>query len=118
MNPCWLPSHKACRSGKTAEKGCRVGSESRANGLRVLNGRGDGNYCCADPFSIPLYLALGWDEVACRTAYRALFRANLEEMALDDIRKAVQQGLPLGNDRFREQVEAVLGRRMTLGRRG
>jgi hypothetical protein len=39
-------------------------------------------------------------------------------MALDDIRKAVQQGLPLGNDRFREQVEAVLGRRMTLGRRG
>jgi hypothetical protein len=35
-----------------------------------------------------------------------------------DIRKAVQQGLPLGNDRFREQVEAALGRRVSQQRRG
>jgi putative transposase len=47
---------------------------------------------------------LGRDEVARRAAYRALFRAHLEDTALGDIRKAVRQGLPLGNDRFREQV--------------
>ncbi|MEZ5617335.1 MAG: transposase [Rhodocyclaceae bacterium] len=79
------------------------------------HGLGERNGLIADH---PLYLALGRDEEARRAAYRALFRAQLEETAFDDIRKAVQQGLPLGNDRFREQVEAVLGRRMTLGRRG
>lgn len=66
----------------------------------------------------PLYLALGRSEEDRRAAYRALFRAHLEEAALDNIRKAVQQGLPLGNDRFREQVEAALGRRFMSKRRG
>jgi len=37
---------------------------------------------------------------------------------LDDIRKAVQRGLPLGNDRFREQVEAALGGKVAQRRKG
>ena len=66
----------------------------------------------------PLYLALGRSEEERRAAYRALFRAHLEEAALDDIRQAVRQGLPLGNGRFREQVEAALGRKVAQRRRG
>ncbi|OGT02397.1 MAG: transposase [Gallionellales bacterium RBG_16_57_15] len=66
----------------------------------------------------PLYTALGPDEAERRLAYRALFRAHLEEEALDEIRKAANQGLPLGNDRFRGQVEAALGRRVGLRPRG
>lgn len=79
------------------------------------HGLGERNDLIADH---PPYLALGWDEVARRAVHRALFRAHLEETALDDIRKAVRQDLPLGNDRFREQVEAALGRRVALRRRG
>lgn len=66
----------------------------------------------------PLYLAPGASEEDRRVAYRALFRAHLEEEVLDEIRKAANRGLPLGNDRFREQVEAALGRRMGLRPRG
>ena len=55
----------------------------------------------------PLYTALGPDEAVRRAAYRALFRAHLDDEALDEIRKATSRGFPLGSDRFREQVEAA-----------
>lgn len=66
----------------------------------------------------PLYTALGPDETVRRSAYRALFRAHLDDEALDEIRKASNRGLPLGSDRFREQVEAALCRRVGLRPRG
>jgi putative transposase len=66
----------------------------------------------------PLYTALGSSEIERRVSYRALFRAQLDEAALDEIRKASSRGLPLGSDRFREQVEAALGRRVGLRPRG
>ena len=68
--------------------------------------------------SHPLYLGLGAKEEDRRATYRALFRAHLDDEALTVIRKATQCGLPLGNDRFREQVAAVLGRRVEMGKRG
>lgn len=79
------------------------------------NGLGEPNDRIADH---PLYLALGRSEEDRRAAYRALFRPHLEEAAFDDIRQAVQRGLPLGNDRFREQAEAALGRGVGLRRQG
>lgn len=66
----------------------------------------------------PLYTTLGSDEAQRRAAYRALFRAHLDEEALSEIRKASSRGLPLGSDRFREQVEVALGRRVGLRPRG
>ncbi len=66
----------------------------------------------------PLYMALGPDEGVRRAAYRALFRAQLDDAALSEIRKSTQQGLPLGRERFRDEVAAVLGRRLGYGRRG
>src|SRR3989338_590577 len=66
----------------------------------------------------PLYTALGPDEATRRAAYRALFRAHLDEEALDEIRKAANRGLPLGSERFNEQVEAAIGRRIGSRPRG
>jgi putative transposase len=66
----------------------------------------------------PLYTGLAVDESERRAGYRALFRAHLDDEALDEIRKASNRSLTLGSDRFREQVEAALGRRVGLRQRG
>lgn len=74
----------------------------------------------ADPLVTPhpLYLALGRSQEERQSAYRALFRSQLDEAALADIRLAIAQGQPLGNDRFREAVCAATGVRQLLPRRG
>ena len=65
-----------------------------------------------------LYAALGADaEVRCE-AYRALFREALEEEPLTQIRAAWQTGTPLGNDRFRADIERAVGRKVGYARRG
>lgn len=53
-----------------------------------------------------------------QSAYRGLFDTTLgiEEIALQ--RSALQTGTPLGNDRFRSQIEAVSGRKVGFLRRG
>src|SRR5581483_11863483 len=48
----------------------------------------------------PLYLALRSDAHCRETAYRTLFRAPLDQSALDDIRLALTQDRPLGDSRF------------------
>ena len=50
--------------------------------------------------------------------YRELFRAALEPNHVHDIRTTVQTGTPLGNDRFRQQVEQALGCKVGQSRRG
>jgi putative transposase len=60
----------------------------------------------------PLYLALGGNEDARRDAYQALFRSALDPDLLNAIRKATQRGLVLGNDRFKEEIEAALGKKI------
>jgi putative transposase len=65
-----------------------------------------------------LYLLLGQTHEERCTAYRALFRTELDEEALDVIRKSANQGLPLGGERFRADVAAALGKKMGTGRTG
>ncbi|TCS72639.1 putative transposase [Sulfuritortus calidifontis] len=61
----------------------------------------------------PLYLALDQDGPGRHIAYRALFRSQLDDEALADIRLALSQGRPLGSDRFSDKVCAAVGiRRM------
>ena len=55
----------------------------------------------------PVYTCLGSDETEGGFAYRELFRQSLEP-EVHEIRAAVQTGTPLGNDRFREQIEKAL----------
>ena len=51
-------------------------------------------------------------------AYRSLFRTEIEPADLTAIRRAVNGGYVLGNDRFRDEVEAVLKQRAVPGMSG
>jgi putative transposase len=66
----------------------------------------------------PLYLRLGRTVKQRQEAYRALFRAHIDEKALNDIRAAWQTGTPLGNDYFRQKIEAKLKCKVGHARRG
>ncbi|MGF1613975.1 MAG: transposase [Gammaproteobacteria bacterium] len=64
------------------------------------------------------YLALGDTEGARREAYRRLFRSELDPEVVQEIRDATNGNLALGGERFKKQVEAMLGRRVSRGQRG
>ena len=64
------------------------------------------------------YLSLAFDEASRRRAYRGLFRYHIEDELLEDIRAACQTGTPLGNNRFKEQIESALGKKVGLPKRG
>ncbi|MGB5763011.1 MAG: transposase, partial [Sedimenticolaceae bacterium] len=51
-----------------------------------------------------------------RAAYRQLFRNQLDPGLIDQIRQATNGNFALGNDRFKEQIAAALGRRVRPGR--
>ena len=58
------------------------------------------------------YLALGDDEATRQQRYAELFKANLEQLQLKDIRAAVNGGYALGGERFKAEIAAALGRRV------
>ena len=74
----------------------------------------------ADPLITPheCYLALGASEGKRHEEYRALFSTQLSAETLDQVRAALQHNHVLGGTRFREQVSAMLGRRLGHGRPG
>ena len=65
-----------------------------------------------------LFKKLGNTDEARHHAYRELFSNALEHEQLHQLRAAVQTGTPLGNDRFREQIERATGNRTGQLRRG
>lgn len=74
----------------------------------------------ADEMIVPhrYYLKLGSTTDERAFAYRELFRSSLESSEVHAIRRSVQTGTPLGNDRFREQVEAMLKCKVGYARPG
>jgi putative transposase len=64
------------------------------------------------------YLALGRTAATRQAAYRALFRAQLDREAIDDIRLALNQGQALGNSRFHAKIEKMTGVRREARPRG
>lgn len=58
-----------------------------------------------------LYFALGRDEQERRTAYRALFKAPLEQQMLDQIRDSTNKGWALGSGQFQSKIERLAERR-------
>ncbi len=58
-----------------------------------------------------MYLSLGEDDKTRQQAYRALFRTQLDKEAVDDIRLALGQNQPLGNERFYVRIEKLTGQR-------
>ena len=65
-----------------------------------------------------LYLGLGNNEADRLSSYLGLFKHHVEGKLLEDIRKATNKGLALGNERFIADVEAVTGKRLVAGKRG
>jgi len=65
-----------------------------------------------------LYRVLG-STLADRTAaYRALFTGQLDATFLNQIRLATNQGMALGSDRFKQEVEQLARRRVSPLKRG
>jgi len=51
-------------------------------------------------------------------SYRQLFKASLDQQTITSLRQCLQTGTPLGNDRFREQIEATLQVKVGQSKRG
>ncbi len=85
-------------------------SSYRANGQGM-----DGNKLLSPH---PLYTALGESDIERQVAYRELFRYQMEPGVIDEIRKSTNGNFVLGDGRFAEQVETMLGRRVTPGKSG
>ena len=64
------------------------------------------------------YLVLGESDAERLIKYRDSFRGVLKDKLVDDIRMTTQQGLVLGSDQFRKQLQELLGRRLECRRRG
>jgi putative transposase len=64
------------------------------------------------------YLALGRDEGERQAAYRGLFRYQLDPGVIDEIRAATSHGLVVGSERFKDEIQTLLKRRVTPAKRG
>lgn len=64
------------------------------------------------------YLALGLTGQERQAAYRELFRYRLDPGLIDEVRNATRQGLIIGSDRFKAEIEAMLKRKMEPAKRG
>ena len=65
-----------------------------------------------------IYTSLGKDSVEQRKAYRSLFKQELNEQELTDIRAALQTGTPLGTKDFKDKIEKVLKVKLGYSKRG
>ncbi len=97
------------RAGMVQDPGQYRWSSYRHNGLGQADSR-------ITPH--PLYLTIDRDEADRQAAYRALFRSELDEEALADIRLALSQGQPLGHGYFSDKICAAAGIRRTQKRPG
>ena len=66
----------------------------------------------------PLYCELGTDNSSRCTAYREVFREALDDVPRADLRLALNQDQPIGNDRFYREIEAVTSQKRELRKRG
>lgn len=66
----------------------------------------------------PCYMAIAENAQERQFAYRELFRQSLESDQVHEIRSTVQTGTPLGNDRFKEQIEKTLNCKVGQARQG
>ena len=97
------------RAAMVADPGSYRWSSYRANGLGQSDAR-------LTPHL--LYLGLDVAPGARCSAYRVLFRPQLDAEAASEVREALKLGIPLGSQRFAEAICARLGIRRNTGKRG
>ncbi|WP_101759571.1 transposase [Oceanicoccus sp. KOV_DT_Chl] len=73
-----------------------------------------------DDLVIPhsIYQSVGLTEFERLQSYRELFSIPTTEYDVHFIHQSVKQNLPTGNNRFKEEIEAALGRKVGRGLRG
>jgi len=59
-----------------------------------------------------VYNSLGATPQARADAYRTLFSSALDSSVLEQIRQASNKGMALGNDKFKQQIQLLSGRRV------
>lgn len=64
------------------------------------------------------YSALGKTTEERAIAYRELFKGQIGGNLETQIRVATNRGMVLGNDRFKQDIEKLSGRRVTINKRG
>ena len=64
------------------------------------------------------YLRLGESNEARQASYRDLFKHQLSENTITEIREATNKAWVLGNDRFKQRIQEQLGRRVEPKARG
>ena len=65
-----------------------------------------------------IYQSLGKTTAERTATYRDLFSSHLDQEILTLIRQASNQGMVLGNDKFKQEIERLAGRRVTTMKRG
>jgi len=80
-----------------------------------VNGLGKESDLCTPH---PEYLALGTTESDRLKSYRELFVHQIEPVLLEEIRENINKSMALANDRFKEEIEAMTGRRLQPKKRG
>jgi len=68
--------------------------------------------------SHPLYQALGLNKDERKRAYQSLFEAEIENKDLNLIRNAATFSMPTGDNRFKEQVEKMVNRKLGYAKKG
>jgi len=66
----------------------------------------------------PMYLALGDTKSARHEAYRRWFNESIPDMEWSEIRTAVRRNWAYGNDKFKGELESVLGRKFEVKKAG
>ena len=66
----------------------------------------------------PLYLGLGQTDTERCSFYRSLFKSAVDLQLIDDIRHCTNKGLALGDSRFKQEIEALTGQRITPRKAG
>ncbi|MFT5117987.1 MAG: putative transposase [Kiritimatiellia bacterium] len=64
------------------------------------------------------YVSLGKTADDRHQCYRELFSSHIDGELLSDVREALNKGLALGSERFRDEVEALYGRRVKPAKMG
>jgi putative transposase len=65
-----------------------------------------------------VYSRLGLKKEERQEAYKALFKDRLSENLITEIRQTTQTGTPLGSEKFRKEIEELLGVKVGYSRRG
>ncbi len=79
------------------------------------NGAGDPDHRITEH---DVYVRLGSLRPERTYRYRTLFSTALDQKAIHAIRTAVRFSMPLGNNRFKGQIEAAFGRKIGQAKRG